>query len=68
MKNGKINRVLRFKQNPCLASYTDLIKKTTTNGPFRLFYTVLNNAFYDKTKETVRDGLKIIFITGCEVI
>ena len=61
MKVDKVHNILSFKQNKWLEKYINFItqKKNQAVKDFeRDFYELLNNAFYGKTMEKVRNRLK----------
>ena len=65
MKVTHIHTIYRFKQNPWLAKYIDhnTQKRTKAKTNFENdLYKLLNNAFFGKTMENVRDRVNLEFI------
>ena len=61
----KIHNIISFKQSRWLENYISFItqKRNKARNDFeKYFYKLLNNAFYGKTMENVRNRLKIKFI------
>ena len=61
----KVHDIISFKQNRWLEKYINLItqkRNQALNDFEKDFYKLLNNAFYGKTMENVRNRLKIKFI------
>ena len=66
MKVNKIHNIYRFKQSPWLAKYIDhnTKKRTVAKTNFEKdLYKLLNNAFFGKTMENVRDRCNLEFIS-----
>ena len=65
MKVEKVHNKISFKQNGWLEknkSFNTPKRNKAKNDFEKDFYTLLNNAFYGKTTENVRNRLKIKFI------
>ena len=65
MKIKQVHSVISFKQNKWLEKYIDFNtqkRNRTVNDFEKDFYKLLNNAFYGKTMENVRNRSKIEFI------
>ena len=65
MKVTHIHTIYRFKQSPWLAKYIDhnTQKRTKAKTNFEKYlYKLLNNAFFGKTMENVRDRVNLEFI------
>ena len=65
MKINKVHSVISFKQNKWLERYVDFNtqkRNQAVNDFEKDFYKVLNNAFYGKTMENVRNRCKIEII------
>ena len=65
MNVEKVHEVISFKQSKWLEKYIDFNtqKRSKTKNDFEKdFYKLLNNAFYGKTMENVRNRSKIEFI------
>ena len=65
MKIKEVHRVISFKQNKWLEKYIDFNtqkRNQAVNDFEKDFYKLLNNAFYDKTMENVRNRCKIEII------
>ena len=57
----KVHNIISFKQNKLLEKYIDFItqkRNQAINDFEKDFYKLLNNAFYGKTMENVRNRLK----------
>ena len=70
MKVTKIHTIYRFKQNPWLAKYIDhnTQKRTKTKTNFEKdLYKLMNNAFFGKTMENVRDRANLEFIDHSQI-
>ena len=64
-KVDKVHDIKSFKQHKWLKKYKTFItqkRNQAANDFDKDFYKLLNNAFYDKTKEIDRNGCKIEFI------
>ena len=65
MRVKQVHRVISFKQSRWLAKYIDFNtqkRNQALNGFEKDFYKLLNNAFYGKTMENVRNRCKIEII------
>ena len=61
----KVHDIKSFRQSKCLEEYINFItqKRNKVNNDFeKIFYKLLNNAFYGKTMGNVRNHLKKEFI------
>ena len=61
----KIHEIISFKQSKWLEKYTQfntLKRNQVVNDFEKDFYKLLNNAFYGKIIENVRNGLKVTFV------
>ena len=61
----KVHEIISFKQSRWLEKYIDFNtqkRNQAVNGFEKDFYKLLNNAFYGKTMENVRNRLKIKFV------
>ena len=70
MKVTKIHTIYRFKQSPWLAKYIDhnTQKRTQAKTNFeRDLYKLMNNAFFGKTMENLRDRTNLEFINHSEI-
>ena len=64
MNVEKVHDVVSFKQKPCLKKYIDINtqKRNETKSDFEKdFYKLLNNAFFGKTMENVRNRIMVKF-------
>ena len=64
MKITKIHSVYRFKQSPCLADYLNHNTQLRTEAKTKLeksFFKLMNNAFFGKTMENIRDSVSLKF-------
>ena len=62
----KIHEIISFKQSKWLEKHTNFITQKRNKGKNEVdkdFYNLLNNAFYGKTMENVRNRLGLKFIT-----
>ena len=65
MKVKKVHSVISFRQSKWLEKYIDFItqkRNQAVNDFEKVFYKLLNNAFYGKTMENVRNRCKLAFI------
>ena len=65
MEVVKIHNVISFKQSKLLETYISFITQKrikATNDFQKDFYKLLNNSFYGKTMENVRNRIKVEFI------
>ena len=65
MKVEKAPKIISFKQSRWLEKYISFItqKRNKANNDFQKdFYKLLNNAFYGKTMENIRNRIKVEFI------
>ena len=65
----KILEIIWFKQNEWLEKYINFITRKRNKAKNELekdFYILLNNAFYEKTLENLRNGLRLYFIKKYE--
>ena len=65
MEVVKVHTVISFKQSKWLEKYISFNtqkRKTAKNDFEKDFYNSLNNAFYVKTMENVRNRIKLAFI------
>ena len=70
MKVTKIHTIYRFKQSPWLAKYIDhnTQKRTKAKTNFEKdLYKIMNNAFFGKTLENVRDRTNLEFIDHSQI-
>ena len=70
MKVTKIHTIYRFKQSPWLGKYIDhnTQKRTVAKTNFEKdLYKLMNNAFFGKTMENVRDKTNLEFIDHCQI-
>ena len=70
MKVTKIHTIYRFKQSPWLAKYIDhnTQKRTVAKTNFEKdLYKLMNNAFFGKTMENVRDRTNLEFIDHSQI-
>ena len=70
MKVTKIHTIYRFKQSPWLAKYIDhnTQKRTKAKTNFEKdLYKLMNNAFFGKTMENVRDRVNLEFIDHSQI-
>ena len=61
----KVHEIISFRQSKCLENYKNFEtqkRNKAVNDFEKDFYKLLNNAFYGKTMENVRNRLKIKFI------
>ena len=69
MEIMKVHEVISFKQKKWLEKYIDYNtqKRNKTNDDFQKdFYKLLNNAFYGKTMENVRNRIRVEFLKNNE--
>ena len=69
MKIAKVHEVISFKQKKWLEKYIDYNtqKRNKTNDDFEKdLYKLLNNAFYGKTMENVRNRIRVEFLKNNE--
>ena len=69
MKITKVHEVISFKQKKWLEKYIvyNTQKRNKTNDDFEKdFYKLLNNAFYGKTMENVRNRIRVEFLKNNE--
>ena len=70
MKVTHIHTIYRFKQSPWLAKYIDhnTQKRTKAKTNFEKdLYQLMNNAFFGKTMENVRDSVNLEFIDHSQI-
>ena len=70
MKVTKIHTIYKFKQSPWLGKYIDhnTQKRTVAKPNFEKdLYKLMNNAFFGKTMENVRDRTNLEFINHSEI-
>ena len=70
MKVPKIHTIYKFKQSPWLGKYIDhnTQKRTVANTNFEKdLYKLMNNAFFGKTMENVRDRTNLDFIDHSQI-
>ena len=70
MKVTHIHTIYRFKQSPWLAKYIDhnTQKRTVAKTNFEKdLYKLMNNAFFGKTMENVRDRVNLEFINHSQI-
>ena len=70
MKVPKIQTIYKFKQSPWLGKYIDhnTQKRTVANTNFEKdLYKLMNNAFFGKTMENVRDRSNLDFIDHSQI-
>ena len=70
MKETKIHTIYRFKQSPWLAKYIDhnTQKRTVAKTNFEKdLYQIMNNAFFGKTMENVRDRTNLELIDHSQI-
>ena len=66
MKVVKIHEIYRFKQSPWLAKYIDHFTQKRTKAKTNFvkdLYKLMNNGFFGKTMENVRDGTHREFLS-----
>ena len=64
MEVGKVHTVISFKQSKCLEKYISFStqKRNKAKRDFEKdFYNLLNNSFYGKTMENVRNRIRVKF-------